>query len=387
VPQSRRRFLAASAALPFAIRSIAQATRRTPRFLILGTDKGAGFYRAPWNAETGEVGPSELALEATRPAFFAPHPTLPILYSANEAAFGNGNVSAVHIDPSTAALTLINNVSALSPGSCFISVDRSARSAFVANYTGGSLTAFELNPDASLNADAALFDCSKQPTCDRPGPNKARQDAPHFHCATISPGTSHVIVCDLGCDAIHVFPSKPSNLTFGHVRVPARPGSGPRHVAFHPNGQWLYCIHEIDCTIDLYDWNPNSVTQPLTLRPGSTISTLASPDHLSQTPSPTACELLISSDGRFAYANTRGENSLVVYRIDPASGLFTEQQRVSTGGAVTRLIAFDPSRRFLLCLNQGASTISVFTHDAATGRLSDTPRIFPAQTPMCVHFV
>jgi 6-phosphogluconolactonase len=378
--RSRRHFLAASATLPLALRSYAATL--TPSWLVLGTDKGKGFYRAPWNATTGEIGPSELILEATRPAFFATHPTLPILYSANEAATGDGNISALRLNHATGDVHLINTISARSPGSCYISIDRTGRLAFVANYGGGSLTTLSLNSDGSLSSQPpALYGCKTHP-CGTPGPNAARQDAPHFHCATVSPDNAYVLVCDLGTDAIEIFPISPGQIQ-PPQRIPTRPGSGPRHVAFHPNGRWLYVVHELDCTLELFDWNPRADTK-LTPRKDSVISTLATRDHL---PGSTACELVISPDGRFLYANTRGEDSLTVYRIDRTTGLLTEQQRVATQGKVTRLIAFDPTRRWLLCMNQGSSTISVFSHDPHTGTLSKTPKLFPAETPMCVEWI
>ena len=168
------------------------------------------------------------------------------------------------------------------------------------------------------------------------------------------------------------------------VRFAARAGSGPRHLAFHPNGLWLYCIHELDCTIDLYDWNVNNGAPVPVLRKDSVISTLASRAAL---PGSTGCEIAVSPDGRFVYGNTRGENSLVVYRVDASTGLLTEQQRVFSGGGMTRHFAFDPSRRWLLCANQGTSTVTVFAHDPATGRLAETPKSFVLDTPMFVQFV
>ena len=168
------------------------------------------------------------------------------------------------------------------------------------------------------------------------------------------------------------------------MRIATRAGSGPRHVAFHPNGLWLYCIYELDCTIDLYDWNvSNGVAAPV-LRKDSVISTLKSRAAL---PGSTACEIVVSPDGRFVYANTRGENSLVVYRVNASTGLLTEQQRVFSGGGLTRHFAFDPSRRWLLCANQGTSTVTVFAHDPGTGRLGETPKSFVIDTPMFVQFV
>ena len=79
---TRRHFLAASAALPFALRTFAQST--TPKWVFLGTDKGEGIYRAPWNATTGELGKVELAVAAPRPDFFAMHPKLPVMYTVIE---------------------------------------------------------------------------------------------------------------------------------------------------------------------------------------------------------------------------------------------------------------------------------------------------------------
>jgi 6-phosphogluconolactonase len=183
------------------------------------------------------------------------------------------------------------------------------------------------------------------------------------------------------------------------MRIAARAGSGPRHLAFHPNHRWLYCIHELDCTIDLYDWNPQPTgkrPQPhadsprsqsvMTLRHNSVISTL--PTGVALTGN-TACEIIVSADGRFLTSCTRGHtsNTISVHRIDPATGLLTLQQRLSCGGDVPRYIAFDPSRRWLVCTNQGSNTITVFAHDAATGRIHETPHTFAAENPMFALFV
>jgi 6-phosphogluconolactonase len=143
-------------------------------------------------------------------------------------------------------------------------------------------------------------------------------------------------------------------------------------------------MHELDCTIDLYDWNVNNGAPAPVLRKDSVISTLASPAAL---PGSTGCEIAVSPDGRFVYGNTRGENSVVVYRVDASTGLLTEQQRVFSGGSMTRHFAFDPSRRWLLCANQGTSSVTVFAHNPATGRLAETPKSFAIDTPMFVQFV
>jgi 6-phosphogluconolactonase len=101
----------------------------------------------------------------------------------------------------------------------------------------------------------------------------------------------------------------------------------------------------------------------------------------------TGCELSISPNGKSLYANTRGVNTLAVYDIDTHTGILTEQQRINTGGDTTRHFAFDPSRRWLLCANQGSSTITVFSHDLKTGKLGDQPKSYPIDTPMFVQFI
>ena len=382
---TRRQFLAASAALPFALRSFAEPT--APRWVFLGTDKGAGIYRASWNPATGELGKVELAMAAERPDFFAMHPKLPVMYTVNSSSGNHAGISGYKVDAAKAELALINTVSAHGDGPCAVSVDRTGQSVFAANYPGGTVAAFGVNPDGSLKDNTNDFDCRKNSACGELGPVTDRQEAPHMHCVTISPANGFVLVCNLGEDAIEVFPIAPgTEKPLGTpMRVTARAGSGPRHVAFHPNRRWVYCVHELDSTIDLYDWSAKGQKAAMTLRAGSTISTLAmGAAHTGNS----GCEVVVSDDGRFVYTCTRGENSISVYRVDAKTGLLTEQQRLSCGGLVPRYIALDPSRRWLVCCNQGgAGNVTVFAHDTVTGRLSETPKTFEADTAMFVLWV
>ena len=367
-------------ALPFALRAIgqAQAAAGSQQWVLLGTDQGKGIYRAQWNASTGVLGQPELAVATSRPTFLARHPSLSVVYSVNEDTGAAAGVSSFNLDAGRGGLTLINEVGSGGDGPCFVSVDPSGQMAFVANYTGGSFAAFRLTNMGRLAQAIGVFKYN-QP---EHGPVADRQDGAHMHCATVAPGNAFVIACDLGDDVLLVFPIGPGRGDYVHVpqRVAARRGSGPRHVAFHPNGNWLYCIHELDCTIDLFDWRLEHGEPRLRMREGSTVSTLAKG---SNTAGNTASEIVVSDDGRFVYAATRGEDSIVVYRVDQNGGYLTEIQRLRCGGKTPRYIAFDPSRRWLLSCNQGGQgSVAVFSHDAATGRLGVRPRVFPAPTPM-----
>ncbi len=386
---TRRQILRSFPPLPFALRAVAGALESTnpsdPTWLLLGTDTPKGIFRARWNAERGELSEIQAVAATDHPTYLAMHPRYPILYAVNEVPVENGALSSFHLDRETAALTPLSRVSSDGNGPCFVSVDATGQTAFVANYGGGSFAAFNLDPVGAMR-NAAFFACDKNPACGVAGPKPGRQEAAHLHSATLSPDNRFVLVCNLGEDTIEIFPIHPgaAQPVEAPARLAVRAGSGPRHVVFHPNGLWLYCIHELDCTIDLYDWNVSNGLPAPVLRQGSVISTLATQAAL---PESIACEISVSPDGRFVYANTRGENSLVVYRVNASTGLLTEAQRVFTGGGLTRHFAFDPSRRWLLCANQGTSTVTIFTHDPVTGRLSDESRAFVVDHPMFLQFV
>ena len=365
---------------------MAEPAAAAPKWVFLGTDAGKGIYRASWNAATGELGKPELAAKTDRPDFFAMHPQWPILYTVNSATGDLAGLTSFRVDAAHGTLTPLHRVGSHGDGPCAVSVDATGRAAFAANYQGGSFAAYHLGPGGELS-DAGDLQCKGNAACGTLGPVKDRQDAPHLHCVVVAPGNDFVLVCDLGDDAIEVIPIAPGKhpMLGKPLRVAARTGSGPRHVAFHPNGRWLYCVHELDCTIDLYDWSVQGGKPALTLRAGSVVSTAAKGSSLAGV---TGCEVLVADDGRFVYTCTRGEDSLTVYRVDAKTGLLTEQQRLRCGGKVPRIIAFDPSRWWLLSCNQAApGSVTVFAHDPATGKLSETPKTFAADTPMFALWV
>ncbi|HZQ44973.1 MAG TPA: beta-propeller fold lactonase family protein, partial [Acidobacteriaceae bacterium] len=257
---NRRQFVGRAMALPLALRGMAwgqatgwrlEAGRGRPMWILLGTDKGKGIYRATWDFTTGTMGPVELAVEAARPSYLARHPKLAeVVYAVNGVDGEGAAVSSFQIDTMNGGLTLLNKVGAQADEPCYVSVDATGSMAFVADYDGGAFAAFRVTNTGALAQAIGVFKYTQATH----GPVAGRQDAAHIHCATIAPGNRYVLACDLGDDVILVFPIGPGAGDYVRVpiRVKARAGSGPRHVAFHPNGNFVYCIHELDCTIDLY---------------------------------------------------------------------------------------------------------------------------------------
>src|SRR5262249_17505102 len=135
------------------------------------------------------------------------------------------------------------------------------------------------------------------------GPNEERQKGPHLHCAVLSPDERFLLVSDLGTDHIWVFLVSPkSELKETGKPFQAKPGAGPRHQHFHPNGKWVYSINELTSTVDVLSWNAKVGT----LTWHSQVP-LRDPAYTGES---TGAELAIDRTGRFLYASNRAEDIL-----------------------------------------------------------------------------
>ena len=152
----------------------------------------------------------------------------------------------------------------------------------------------------------------------------------------------------------------------------ARPGSGPRHLAFARDGKTAYVMNELDSTVTAVRYSADGV-------PGGAISLSTLPPEGSQT-STGAC-IRLNRAGTYLYASNRGHNSIAVFRV--ADGAFEQAGCYDCHGAIPRDFAITPDDRFLICANQSSDALSVFALDAQTGalRLIQTA---PLPTPVCV---
>ena len=386
---TRRRFLLtlpALAALPRVVLQPAQAQSLSnpfrkqppapppPTFVYLGTDtdKGVakGIYLSHFDVSTGHLPQPSLVAETLRPSYLALSPSAPDvprrLYAVNAVADPSATVTSFAIDPASGALRQLNRVTSAGAGPCYISLDATGESAFVANYVGSTIATYRVQPDGSLSEPVVRLDY-KQSRFGKRGPN-VRQDVPHPHSVHLSPDNRFLLVNDLGSDAISVFTVDPATARLGPPALFTndRPGSGPRHIAFHPNGRWVYSINELDSTIDRFLWTTTS-SQGLLVIAGPPVKTIAPGFRVAKN---TAAEVAISDDGGFLYASNRGEDTLVVFTISPTDGALSFMQRIPCGGKTPRHFTLDPSGRWLLCGNQDSATVTILRRDKYTGRLA-----------------
>jgi 6-phosphogluconolactonase len=318
-----------------------------------------------------------VAAEIAHPSFLSISPNHQFLYAISEG--GNtaaSSISAFALDAAAGKLTFLNKQPAGGAGPCYVEVDGGGKNALIANYGSGSFAAFPLAASGEVQPVSAFIQDHGSSV------NRDRQEGPHAHSLVAGPGNRFVYGCDLGLDKVMIFkfypghgsliPNEPS---FAQVK----PGSGPRHIAFHPNGRWAFLINEMASTLTVFSYDSISGT----LQEIQTISTL--PDGF--TGQSTGAEVAVHPSGKFVYASNRGDDSIAVFGCDPEIGRLTFIERVPTGGKTPRQFEIDPTGRYLLAANQDSNTVVVFRIDAASGRLQPAGSQVQSDNPQCVRCV
>jgi 6-phosphogluconolactonase len=355
---------------------------RADYFVYFGTYTGAkskGIYVSRMNDE-GKLSAPELAAETANPTYLALHPNDKFLYAVGEVSkFGGkkaGAVSAFAIDAKTGKLTALNQQSSGGDGPCHLALDEKGRCVVVANYGGGSVEALPVKKDGSLGEPGTFIQHEGTSV------NKSRQQAPHGHCILVDPSQKFALACDLGLDKVLIYKldAARAKLTandpaFGTVA----PGSGPRHLAFHPNGKFAYVINEMSCTMTAFRWDGKRGE----LKEIQTISTL--PGEVQRGYS--TAEVYVHPNGKFVYGSNRGHDTIVVFACDEKSGKLSLVEHQPTQGKTPRHFGIDPKGKFLLAENQDSSTVIVFRIDENSGKLRPTGDKIEVGAPVSAVFV
>ena len=355
-------------------------TRPTPYF---PGARGDGISVLRFDPESGELTPLSRTVGIDNPSYLTLDAAGRTLYATSEVyGWHEGTVTAYRIEPSSGTLTYINKQPTLGSISAHVSLDRTGRWLLVANYRMGedgarppqALVVYPIAADGGIGAPVAHVGHTGH------GPNPARQEGPHPHCALASPDNHHILVSDLGLDRIMVnaFNAGTGQLARGaRPFVRLTPGSGPRHLVFHPSGRCVYVINELESSVTALAWDAASGA----LEPFQTVSTLPR-DWAGES---TCSDVRISPDARFLYGANRGHDSIAIFAIEAGTCLLDPVGHSPCLGATPRQFSLDPAGRFLLVANQNSDTVAVLARDATTGRLSDSGHRAGIGTPMCVQ--
>ena len=332
-----------------------------------------GIYHSVLDVDNGTFTEPELVYSIKKPSFLAIHPTGKFLYSVTEG--DPGLLTALKIDPVSNQLSFINQAFAGGRGPCHLTVSDNGRVLFVANYVSGSVASLTINDDGSLNEPVSIIQHSGK------GPNPERQEGPHVHSVNLSPDNRFAYVADLGIDSVMIYKVDTST---GEIEDGAvgcfkgRPGSGPRHLTFHKNGQFIYLINELDNTITalIQDEDSGCLTEV------QTISTLPEDcDVATKT-----AEVKVHPNGRFLYGSNRGHDSLAIYEIDQTRGSLTLLDIQTANIDEPRHFNIDPNGRFCIVGNQDSNNIVLFEIDSKSGLLTPVGDPESVGQPICIKF-
>lgn len=349
-----------------------------------------GIYAFDFDPASGTLTPRGLAAETPNPSWVIFHPNGKYAYAADEAG-KQSTITAFSLDPQSAKLTQLNQLPALGEDPCHLSLDRTGKYLFVANYSSGNVVVFPILPDGKLGQHTANVN-----DAGALGPNKQRQEAPHAHWVGLSARNRFAYVADLGLDRVLIynFDAATGTLARGDVAslnteagaakpgdaftAALSPGTGPRHVVFSPDGKFMYVLGELHSTVTVF---ANGARE--TYRQIQSISAL--PDKFSGRND--AAEIALHPSGRWLYTSNRGHDTIAVFAVDPEEGILRKTGDFPTGGKEPRHFAIDPTGRFLLAENQLSNSIVVFGIDSATGALTQVSKTDGVPSPVCLVFL
>lgn len=278
----------------------------------------------------------------------------------------NTGVLALAISPGSGELELVASVAA-ADSPTFVSSDRAMRALFSASYSASTLSVFPLGAGGA------------------PGPaSQVERELPRAHAALVDASNGWLLVPMLGADAIRVYrlsddEAGPLTITPNDPpMVSVRPGAGPRHLVFSPDNERVYCLNELDGSIDLFAFDATSGQ----LTPKQSISILP-PGFAGK---PWAAELRATPDGRFLYASERTASVIAAFAAAPGSGELSLIAHYPTEKQ-PRGMGIDPSGRWLIAAGQLSAQLTVYALDAASGRLCAGRRHATGLDPICVEFV
>lgn len=229
---------------------------------------------------------------------------------------------------------------------CYLALDASECWLAVANYGSGDLALLPLDPESGLPGDPASAHRNKGH-----GPHPDRQEGPHAHCAVFSPDGAWLYQTDLGTDEILAFPFDPAHGLTGKPRSAyvAPPGSGPRHLVFHPHCPRAYLVSELASTLTVFE------TPDGTLAPRAILSTLPS-DFRGES---LGGHLGLNARGDRLYVSNRGHDSIAVFALDP-SGQPSLVGHTPAGGASPRFFLLRESEARLIVANEEGNNVTIF---------------------------
>ncbi|MFT6617782.1 MAG: 6-phosphogluconolactonase [Limisphaerales bacterium] len=325
------------------------------------------------NPKSGALKRAAQTADAEFPFFMALSPDQRVLYAIHTESFGKdiNQVAAYSLKGRSGNLKLINRQPTHGKASCYLDVDATGKTLLVANYLTGDIGSVPLKKNGSLGRMVSLFRHKGS------GADPKRQKGPNAHCIVVSPDNRFAFAADLGIDKVMSYRLEPElgKLTRNKpsfTKVP--PGSGPRHLTFHPDGKFVYLINELANTLSVFRYTAKTGT----LTDIQNISTLPKA-YEGRTHT---ADLKITPNGKFLFGTNRGHDSIASYRIGKDGKLKLIEITPSLGKGPQNL-AVAPDGRHLFCANMPGNNLVTF-RIGETGKLEAVGKPIEVTMPSCI---
>ena len=323
-----------------------------------GNTKAAiGIFHSQLDTDTGKLSEAQLVAGIKEPEFLDFHPNGTHLYAV--AKQETPVVASFKIEPD-ASLTLVNTVPMKNGQGAHLAIHPSGEFLITAQYFHGSVGVFSIRDDGSVGKQTQVLD--------HEGPSGVhqRQKAPHPHWTGFSPDGRFAFVPDLGTDKIHIYEIDSGGpLLTPHGHATSVPGGGPRHMRFSTNGKFIYLLNELTVDVSTFSFDPADGSAELL----HTTPALSA-ELKSHNPYNSASEILVHPNGRFIYTANRGHDSISVFETSPNTGDLTLVQIEPIRGSWPRNTRIDPTGKWLIVSGEASNTVSAFSIDQETGRLT-----------------
>ncbi|CAJ0992932.1 6-phosphogluconolactonase [Pantoea sp. Nvir] len=245
------------------------------------------------------------------------------------------------------------------PGSpTYISTDRTGHYLFCSSYNNACISISPIGKDGLPRS-----------------PTQVIHDLDGCHFANIDYSNQMLFVTALKQDRIYLYSLSTDGKLVPHAQVMTLEGAGPRHITFHPNGSYAYCVNELNSTVDLWVLNNahgevEHVQSMDMMKPDSNEKRWASDIH-------------ITPNGHFLYACDRTSSIITVFSIREDSGLMTIEGYQPTENQ-PRGFSIDNSGRYLVAAGQNSHHIVVYRINDRQGLLTPLGRYAVGQGPIWV---
>ena len=311
---------------------------------------------------------------AFNPIYIAFSQNRKYLYSACSHLRKSGFISVHEIDLEERTLNLINTQNSGGLVPCYVSLDLNNRYLLVANYSSGSFRCFPIQDNGGLGSSIQTVHHYGQSV------HPERQTEPHIHCILTDPTNYFVYAADLGADQIvtYTFNSNTGGIKKIHDGVTSLPpGSGPRHLYFHPRQSWVYLITELSNRIHCYKLDDESIL--IETQQSNTI-----PE--SQKSESFAADIIIDPLGLFLYASNRGHDSISIFSISQIDGTLNYLTTKSAGGKYPWSLDINSTGDFLIVANQHSNNIVVFQRNKENGMISKIAKLQDVSNTVSAKF-